>query len=336
MLNKPNINIIMLNKPNIITENDELLNYNFDFNNFEFKSHQKATINKMVAHENFHIETILHNNFQLPLDEEIRFKKHKFDGNIVDEEDYDEYKVYYNKFKPINRKTSRFVLHTNIGVLSLSVGAGKTSTTLGLIKYKKLCKKYSHSNYMKTILDKELKFLPKDITDSVSDYINPDINCQLITYYNKNQEHNNLLKTFDEPKKYIKSNLMIVPHSLFEQWKNEIETISNFKVKYISTKRDFIEIKKEYNFNNYDIVLCNANKLKDLIKLTKENVWSRIFIDEVDTINVSNFPYLQSHFLWLISATYKRILKPKNKGFINDLFNPEIPKRDHKFLYEFS
>lgn len=321
-----------LNKPNIITEKDELLNYNFGFNNFEFKSHQKATINKMLLHEDFHIRGEISNNLQLPLDEEIRFKKY---GEKDIDENYDEYKLYYNKFKPINRKTSRFILHTNIGVLSLCVGAGKTSTTLGLIKYKKLCKKYSYSNYMKTILDKELKFLPKDITDIVSEYINPDINCQLITYYDKTQEHNNLLKTFDEPKKYIKSNLIIVPHSLFEQWKNEIKTISNFKVKYISTKRDFIEInrnEKKYNFNKYDIVLCNANKLKDLIKLTKENVWSRIFIDEVDTINISNFPYLQSHFLWLISATYKRILKPKNKGFINDLFYSEKPK--NKVLYE--
>jgi SNF2 family DNA or RNA helicase len=325
---------MILNKPNIITENDELLNYNFEFNNFEFKSHQNATINKMVLHENFHTSSILHNSFQLPLDEEIRFKRYKFNDENMDT-DYNDHKVYFNNFQSINRKTSKFILHTNIGVLSLPVGAGKTATTLGLIKYKKLCKKYSHSNYMKSFFNKNLKFLAKDITDTIADYHNPNINCQLITYCDKNQEHNNLIKTFDETKKYIKSNLIVVPHSLFEQWKNEIQTISNFKVKYISTKRDFNDINNNelsLYFSNFDIVLCNANKLKQLIKLTEQNIWSRIFIDEVDTINISNFPYLQSHFLWLISATYKRILKPKNKGFITDLFHPEISR--NKLLYE--
>ena len=318
--------------PNIITQEDEILDYDCNFkNNFKLKPYQKATIKKMVEHEGkFFINTQFPQKYEEVVSDEVRYG-----SNSLDSDD-----IVYNNYDRIDNNTTRFNLHTNIGVLSNEVGSGKTAVVMGLIKYKPLMKnKYDYSNFMKKLIYDNMLSFPKDLTNIIAEYDNPNINCQLITHLDKELEHNNVLKIPEMWNKYIKTNLIIVPHNLFLQWKGELANITDFSVKHITTKKDFKDLEEETiqeTLSNYDIVLCNANKLKDLNKLTSECVWSRIFIDEVDTINIPAFPYLQSYFLWFVSTTYERILKPKNKGFINDLFSPEYSWRDDcKEFYKF-
>jgi hypothetical protein len=50
--------------------------------------------------------------------------------------------------------------------------------------------------------------------------------------------------------------------------------------------------------------------------------YARIFIDECDSINIPNFPYLKSNFYWFVSATARDSegdFNAKNTGFINHM-----------------
>jgi hypothetical protein len=217
----------------------------------------------------------------------------------------------------------------NLGILSNTVGSGKTLIVLGLImKSKKINQNALKIYYKKKVYDNSL--LSADICDVIALYLIEDntfsynINfntlCQNNNIYRKITLNNDDLKIKNI---IIKTNLIIVPHNLFEQWKNEIITKTNLNVKFIKDKRSFNNIEDDLLNMNYDLVLCNVNKMKHLLSIFPNSQYSfqRIFIDEVDTINYPNFPELNCEFLWLITTTYKRILKPKNNGFINNLFN---------------
>ena len=311
--------------PNIITPTDEVLDYDFQFKcNFKLKPYQKASVLKMLKHEDkFFIKTTIPNNYENILYDELSSKKNEYEFN--DDKDFS---IIEKNLLKYDEKNYIFNFHSNIGVLSNDVGSGKTSIVLGLIKYKPLMnKKYSYSKFMRDLVYDNLLLFPRDLTDLIADYHDPNISCQIITHLDKEYEKNNFIPISKPSQKKIETNLIIIPHNLFQQWKKEIQRLTNFNMKCLTTKKDFKFTEKYDNieeyFNKYDVVLCNANKLKYLHNLTEDYFWSRIFIDEVDTINIPNFPYLQSNFLWFISTTYERILTPKNKGFINDLFRVE-------------
>lgn len=322
--------------PNVITSRDVVPDIDFKFkNDFKLKPYQKATIQKMLTHEDkFFVTTEIPRKFENVLTKELEDKDniHAYPSDTIS--------VRHSNFERINSTTSRLNFHTNIGVLSNNVGSGKTSIVLGLIKHKKTMKsKYSYSNFMRGLVYDTMLSFPKDLTNIIADFHDPSVTCQLLTHYDPSTEQNNLIKINEQRQFYIRSNMILVPHNLFLQWKSEIKNITTHKVKCIHSKRDLKFTKEEAQngyFDKYDIVLVNANKLKALNELTDNCVWSRVFIDEVDTINIPNFPEIQSYFLWFVSTTYERILKPKNKGFINNLFRVERSYyEDHPKLYDF-
>jgi len=319
------------NTPNVITPEDEIMDIDFGFkNDFKLKPYQKATILKLLNHEEkFFITTKMPKKYEEIINDEV---SDKYRHN-------DEITITHNNHIHLDNDNIQLNFHTNIGVLSNNVGSGKTAVVLGLINHKKtMTTKYSYSNYMRELVYDTATFLPRDLTNIIADFHDPSITCQLLTHFDKETECN-LINIPEQNEFYIKSNLILVPHNLFLQWKSEIKNITNLKVKCIHSVRDLkftLEEAQNGYFDEFDIVLCNANKLKHLNGLTDNCVWSRIFIDEVDTINIPSFPELQSYFLWFVSTTYERILTPKNKGFINDLFSVGYTWReDNVNLYKF-
>jgi hypothetical protein len=315
-----------MHSPNIITTEDIVLDYDFQFNgDFQLKPYQKATILKMLNHEeNYNVKITMNDMYQNTLDDIIISKQ--------EQSQFTTEMIYVNDMERKDDNTLYLNFHTNIGVLSNNVGSGKTAIVLGLIKYKRTIKqKYNKCCHIKKILYNTIQSFPRELTDLLSEFYDPNINCQLITHIDEKDIVNSLYFADIIKEKLINTNLIIIPHNLYQQWKDEIQKITNLKIKYINTKKDLNFTAEQLEnglFNKYDIILCNANKLKQLEKITNKFVWSRIFIDEVDTINIPNFPKLQSYFLWFISTTYERILKPKNKGFIYDLFSLDYRWRD--------
>ncbi len=107
------------------------------------------------------------------------------------------------------------------------------------------------------------------------------------------------------------NNLIIVPHTLYHQWKHTIQqqtTLSLFEIKTLKVfeNPDFIK-----NIKEYDITLMSNTILKHFMSDTaRESVqWSRIIFDEVDNILfTSTMKMPPANFYWLITATWPNFL----------------------------
>ena len=125
---------------NVITPADDVLNYDFKFNNdFKLKPYQKATVLKMLKHEEqFFVQTTIPKKLGDILENELCMKQ----DNNYNYHTNDDNTLTVVKKNLINKDKDnyKFNFHTNVGALSNEVGSGKTSIVLGLIKYKKLIK----------------------------------------------------------------------------------------------------------------------------------------------------------------------------------------------------
>jgi SNF2 family DNA or RNA helicase len=105
--------------------------------------------------------------------------------------------------------------------------------------------------------------------------------------------------------------LIIVPHTLFHQWKYAIQqqtTLSFLEVKTIKAfeKPDFLQ-----NIGQRDITLMSNTIIKTFMadEVRHKIQWSRIIFDEVDSIQfTSTVPMPSANFYWLITATWTNFL----------------------------
>jgi len=168
-------------------------------------------------------------------------------------------------------------LNTGYGILADKVGSGKTLMIVGLIDNK-------------VQLPDTDKILSSALYSSV---------------------------TIRDNKKCLKTNLILVPHSLTTQWE---DSFSKSKLKYyIISKRkdidylefdDYIEdicealvVNKDQCLQHYDAIICSANMFADYFDKFKNTKYSRIIIDEVLQIKLpSDFNWC-CNFAWFVTAT---------------------------------
>lgn len=273
-----------------LNDNDPIYEDNLVHINVELKQHQKTTLHKMITKETF----LKSRTSSLP--------------------------EYFNKYN--HQFPNEFInINSNIGFLANTVGSGKTLIILSLI---------SHSKNVE-IENKNLQYnndllyynsdLPRDICSVISYYHND--NSINLNYY-KNNIGIDLININDFIN-IINTNLIVVPHSLINQWKNEIKSLTTFNVLTINNIRDIrtlLAVDNIYDFlNEFDIILCNANKYNDLMNIQNEfNIkWQRVFFDEADTIKIPNQKICATNFLWLLTATYERFCERNNIGFLNNI-----------------
>ena len=107
------------------------------------------------------------------------------------------------------------------------------------------------------------------------------------------------------------NNLIIVPHTLYHQWKHAIQqqtTLSFLEVKTLKAfeKADFLK-----NVKERDITLMSNTIIKQFMSVQERSSlqWSRIIFDEVDSIHfTSTVPMPQANFYWLITATWPNFI----------------------------
>ncbi len=347
---------IIPRKNNIIKENDKQVDFNFEDFKIKLFPHQKATIQKMIDFESKGIieyEWRHHgDNLKSFIDDLVR----RYDTNV--NQNLGVIKAKRNEIVALNNET--FKLQTNIGVLANEVGSGKTINVLGLIEYNKY-KEMPNDIY--NALYNTLDYVPKDIIDTLYGYYDNGANCMLNTCDNDDtllnlynpkmcQGKSRFDMYHDPPEEEVKedlddelinTNLIVVPHNLYNQWLDEIKSKTNLKVFGITTKRHIAKIindgylNKDF-LNEYDIILCNINKYKEIFKLTKRNQkWHRVFVDEADDIKISKCPQIRSDFLWCLTATPSRLYRGR-EGFIGYIFsewfilNSLVFKCDKDFL----
>ena len=181
-----------------------------------------------------------------------------------------------------------FIIETNFGILADKVGAGKTFEIIGLI-----CHNLIPPNNNKTLGS---SFLTS-------------------------------LKYIDSTPG-IKTNLIIVPHSLIMQWKTAFE-YTNLDV-YTIFKHVHIENLEEINLSpnvakevciaHYDVLLVSVTMLDHLYIKHPNIKWARAIIDEISSIKLPLITELRANFMWFISATPNGI-RYIRKSFIRDIMN---------------
>lgn len=111
--------------------------------------------------------------------------------------------------------------------------------------------------------------------------------------------------------------LIIVPHTLFRQWNDEIISKTNLKFHALKTKRNVSSESFFKNVTEADVVLVSNTLYRDLYVRAEELKirWNRIYIDEADTIELTS-TYLRCdapcNFTWLVTASFSHILFPQN------------------------
>jgi len=337
-----NINNIFLNNSLDLDNSKYLFK-----NNIQLYDYQKQTISKLLNHERGQMKINIPLNFLNILENEFNNKDYTFTNNFARDikrflSSHNNKFLFKNNMSLVDKYNIEGNFGYNIGILSNTVGSGKTLVILGFIMKNKFFKKNLLKISYKKKIYNNTKY-PSDICDIISEYLIEKDSFSLNISNNYIQKNNNLFcsnyykKNDLKEKTIIKTNLIIVPHNLFEQWKNEINR-TFLKTKYIKDKRNLKDITNDILDNNYDIILCNVNKVIQLLEYLPNEKYSfeRIFIDEVDVINLPRFPELNTNFLWLITTTYTRILNPKNIGFINNLFHSNFyTNKSTKNFYKF-
>lgn len=204
---------------------------------------------------------------------------------------------------------SVFKISTDFAILGDKVGAGKSYTMLSLILSQKVPE--THDNIL--------------------------------------IGNNHYSIRMESSQSHEKVNLIIVPHTLLDQWDGFLKK-TKLKYKRFSTEKDFdslkqekehgtdfynekgektltkktkIKIPKEKKVNHvlakYNVFLLNVNKYNDFNVIFNHRKWARIIIDEADTIKLPRTFIPKANFTWLMTATYNSIADKTTATYIGSL-----------------
>jgi SNF2 family DNA or RNA helicase len=167
-------------------------------------------------------------------------------------------------------------LYTNFGILADRVGSGKSLVALSLVKH--------------IIPDeREIQTIHRGDDVAMIKYITPN---------NKNRR--------------VKTALFIIPHSLMGQWEDYVTRDTTLNVMFCRRKKEACDPTIVNFIDTVDAIFVTST----MYKFFDENVkpaqyhWSRIFIDEADSIQSPIYPEIGANFIWLITASYLNIAFP--------------------------
>jgi hypothetical protein len=115
-------------------------------------------------------------------------------------------------------------------------------------------------------------------------------------------------------KEIIPVSLIVVPNTLFTQWKDYVQTQTTLKFAYLGKKSDFTKC----DFTQIDGVLVNSNFYNDIADLFDKLTFSRVIFDEVHMMKIPNSKIINASFYWFISASPSEIdrFTGKKHGFL--------------------
>jgi len=182
-------------------------------------------------------------------------------------------------------KPTNYKIRTSVGILGEKVGSGKSLMIVSLILLNKLPPE--HEIYYES--SKYISIMKSHILTSTN------------------------------ISKKIKSNLLIVPQKILDQWINFFKFAPTLKI-YTCKDLEAINSLTPESINNYDVCIVPCVKHSIFNNKFSEYKWSRIIIDEADTIKLAKDIDLDCDFLWLVTGTPSGILY-SNKSYIKNIFS---------------
>jgi len=125
--------------------------------------------------------------------------------------------------------------------------------------------------------------------------------------------------------KTIPVNLIVVPHTLIKQWESYIKDNTNMNFIVMSNKKQYTDGMKKFKEDteyDYPIILISSTRYAHFSNDMKFSPisFSRIFFDEIDTINLPNNQCISASFYWFITSTYDNLYYPQGQRiYTNDL-----------------
>jgi Helicase conserved C-terminal domain/Zinc finger, C3HC4 type (RING finger) len=167
-------------------------------------------------------------------------------------------------------------LYSSYGIISDRVGSGKSLVALTLAKYPA-----------------------------------PDDRVMATTYLNSSISM--ISQNIAEPhKRRVRAALFIIPHVLMSQWEEYVIKDTTLETIFCRRRKEVADRTIMNFLDTVDAVFVSSTMWKEFDTLCKpEQIqWSRIFIDEADTIVAPILPTLTGNFIWLITASYLNIAFP--------------------------
>ncbi len=169
-------------------------------------------------------------------------------------------------------------LYANYGILGDRVGAGKSLIALSLVKH-----------------------APPSLR--ITEY-----SWRPNTHYDTNV---GLLRSH-EPAELtaVPTALFLMPHAIIGQWEEYVAADTSMKCYFIKKRKDAAEDLVD-RLQEYDAVFVSATMWREFesIRGIETILWSRIFIDEADTIMfTASSMDLRGRFIWLISASWMNLV----------------------------
>lgn len=104
----------------------------------------------------------------------------------------------------------------------------------------------------------------------------------------------------DTKNKSIKTNLLIIPPQITEQWIQFFKQAPTLKINVCTKISDAVDAPLD---GSLDVIIITSKIIKCIIHKYNNVIWNRIIIDEADTIKIPDKFELKCIFLWLITGT---------------------------------
>lgn len=121
-----------------------------------------------------------------------------------------------------------------------------------------------------------------------------------------------ITEEFDRPHTYY-SSLIVVPHTLFTQWAEEIKTHTTYRSLLLKTSRELQRDTLFTELETADCVLISNTLYPEFQRILytrdPDVQWRRIFFDEADTLRISSSCIQpNARIVWFLSNTYLNLL----------------------------
>jgi hypothetical protein len=189
----------------------------------------------------------------------------------------------YNAIKIETNTETKY--KTNIAIYGDNVGSGKSLSILSLISL------HSELSYIN---------MPNEI------------------YLQSNKGFLLYNKTY----KYINTNIILVPHTIINQWELYIKKYTYLKYLKINTNKS--SIFSEDSLTDNQVILLSNNfygAFTEQLKILYNNddiIFSRFIIDEADNIKFNNNIVLEAVMTWFITSSLENLLFPDGRYYVPD------------------